>query len=336
LTIRPRPRVPSFVLCLVLLAATAGTVACAKPATAGTTRITLGFSAWPGWLPWQVARTEGLFSRHGLNVDLKYFDNYTDSLIALETGALDANSQTLGDTLNSISAGARQTIVLVNDNSTGNDKVIARDGITGIADLKGRRIAVEQGTVDHYLLLLALAQAGLGQGDVTLEPLSREAGAEAFAAGRVDAVCVSAPFTTKALQRPGAHAISTSAEFPGAIPTHLVVRPALIRQHPQVVQALVDTWFDTLTWIKEHRAAALDIMARRGGVGVDDYRTYDAGTTIFTRQQNLDAFTAGTTPQHLNYQATLTADFVFGTGMVQHRPGLDGLLDDRFVKAVPA
>ena len=44
------------------------------------------------------------------------------------------------------------------------------------------------------------------------------------------------------------------------------------------------------------------------------------------------AFTPGTTPQHLNYQAALTADFVFGTGMVQHRPVLDGLFDDRFVK----
>ena len=335
MAIRPHIRVSSIVLCLALL----GTVAvagCDSATAAAPTRITLGFSAWPGWLPWQVAQAEGLFAQNGLDVDLKYFDNYTDSLIALETGALDANSQTLGDTLNSISAGARQTIVLVNDNSTGNDKVIARDGITGIADLKGRRIAVEQGTVDHYLLLLALAQAGLGQGDVTLDPLSREAAAAAFASGREDAVCVSAPFTTKALQRAGSHAISTSAEFPGAIPTHLVVRPALIREHPELVRALVKTWFDTVKWIKDHKDAAITIMARQGGVGVQDYKSYDAGTTIFTRQQNLDAFTAGTTPQHLNYQATLTADFVFGTGMVQHRPATDGLLDDRFVKAVPA
>ena len=109
----------------------------------------------------------------------------------------------------------------------------------------------------------------------------------------------------------------------------------LIEEHPDLVRALVKTWFDTLRWIKDHKDAATTIMARQGGVGVQDYKTYDAGTTIFTRQQNLDAFTAGTTPQHLNYQATLTADFVFGTGMVQHRPATDGLLDDRFVKAVP-
>jgi NitT/TauT family transport system substrate-binding protein len=335
LTIRPHRRVPTLVLSLVLLAAGAFAGGCGSSDAAGATRLTLGFSAWPGWLPWQVAQAEGLFAHHGLNVDLKYFDNYTDSLLALETGALDANSQTMGDTLYSISAGAKQEIVLVNDNSTGNDKIIARDGITSVSDLVGKRIAVEQGTVDHYLLLLALAEVGLHQSDVALEPLPRDAAAAAFAAGRVDAVCVSAPFTTKALQRPGSHAISTSAEFPGAIPTHLVVRPALVRDHPEAVQALVNTWFDTLKWIKGHRDAAIAIMARQGGVGVDDYKTYDAGTTIFTRQQNLDAFTPGTTPQHLNYEAALTADFVFGTGMVQHRPALDGLLDNRFVKAVP-
>ena len=55
------------------------------------------------------------------------------------------------------------------------------------------------------------------------------------------------------------HAISTSAEFPGAIPTHLVVRPALIKEHPDLVQALVKTWFDTLRWIKDHKDAAITI-----------------------------------------------------------------------------
>jgi NitT/TauT family transport system substrate-binding protein len=325
-------RVHSLVLSLVLLATVAGAAAgvagCQPASAAGATRITLGFSAWPGWMPC-------LFAKHGLDVSLKYFDNYTDSLLALQTGALDANSQTLTDTLNSVSAGAKQTIVLVNDNSTGNDKIIARDGIISVADLKGKRIAVEQGTVDHYLLLLALAQAGLRQTDVQLVPLPKDAGAVAFAAGSVDAVCISAPSTTKALQRQGSHAIATSAEFPGAIPTGLVVRGGLISDHPQTVQALVDTWFDTLKWIKTHRDTAVGIMARQAGVGVGDYNTYDAGTAIFTLQQNLDAFTAGTTAAHLNYQAALTADFVFGTGMVQHRPSLDGLLDDRFVKAVP-
>ncbi len=50
------------------------------------TKVTLAFSAWPGWFPWQVAQEQGLFATNGVDVELKYFDNYLDSLTALATG----------------------------------------------------------------------------------------------------------------------------------------------------------------------------------------------------------------------------------------------------------
>lgn len=324
-------RINRFLVALVLLLL-CGTACTPTPAATG--KITLGFSAWPGWFPWQVAQDQGFFRQNGVDVELKYFDSYTDSLNALSSGAIDANSQTLNDTLASVSGGAQQTVVLVNDNSTGNDQVIAREGISGVADLKGRKVAVEQGTVDHYLLLLALTEAGLSQKDVELVPLATDAAAAAFVAGKVDAVGAFAPFTTTALQRAGSRAIATSAEFPGAIPDHLVVSGAFARNRPEAAQALVNTWFDTLDWIKQNHDQAVEIMARRGGVSAGDYRTYDAGTTIFTLRQNIDAFTPGVTPTHLNHQAGQIADFMTSTGLTQKRPSLDGLFDDRFVKAV--
>ncbi|MFC3895396.1 ABC transporter substrate-binding protein [Lentzea rhizosphaerae] len=316
-------------IALVLLCATACT---STPASTG--KVTLGLSAWPGWFPWQVAHEQGIFARNGVDVELKYFDSYTDSLNALSSGAIDANSQTLNDTLASVSGGAQQTIVLVNDNSTGNDQVIAREGISGVADLKGKKVAVEQGTVDHYLLLLALTEAGLSQKDIELVPLATDAAAAAFVAGKVDAVGAFAPFTTTALQRPGSRTIATSAEFPGAIPDHLVVSGAFAKNRPEAAQALVNTWFDTLDWIKQNNSQAVEIMAKRGGVSAEDYRSYDAGTTIFTLRQNLDAFTPGVTPAHLNHQAGQIVDFMVSTGLTPNRPSLDGLFDDRFVKAV--
>ena len=266
---------------------------------------------------------------------MRYYDNYTDSLKALAAGDIDANSQTLNDTLASVGAGSKQTIVLVNDNSTGNDKIIARDGITGVADLKGRTVAVEQGTVDHYLILLALRQSGLAEKDIHLRPMPTDAAAAAFAAGQVDAVGAFAPFTTTALQRPGSRAIATSAEFPGAIPDHLVVNSTLVQARPNDVQALVNAWFVATGWIRAHRTDAISIMAKRAGVSAADYRGYDAGTTIFTKAQNLEAFTPGVTAAHLNFQAGQIADFMVSAGMVPERPNLSGLLDGRFVSAVP-
>jgi len=165
-------------------------------ATGSGGKITLGFSAWPGWFPWQVAQEQGLFAKNGVNVDLKYFDNYTDSINALSSGAIDANSQTLNDTLSSLSGGAKLSIVLVNDNSTGNDKIIARDGITSVADLKGKKVAVEQGAVDHYLLLLALQEAKLTEKDIQLVNLPTDAAAAASVSSGTSSTSFSVSFAS--------------------------------------------------------------------------------------------------------------------------------------------
>jgi NitT/TauT family transport system substrate-binding protein len=297
-------------------------------------KITLGFSAWPGWFPWQVAADQGLFAKNGVDVEVKYFENYTDSLNALSTGNIDANSQTLNDTISSVAGGAKERIVLVNDNSTGNDQIIAREGIASVADLKGKTVAAEEGTVDHYLLLLALQKAGLGPADVKFTPLATDAAAAAFVAGRVDAVGVFAPFTTTALERQGSKAIATSKDFPGAIPDHLVVNPSLIQDRPDDVQALVKTWFDTVDWIRTNRDQAIAIMAKRAGVSPTDYATYDVGTTIFTLENNLEAFTPGSTDAHLDYQGRKITDFLLQTKLIDTKPDLEGLLDDQFVKAI--
>ena len=334
MTRRLATRPLSVVACMLAMVLIATTAGCTTGPRSGG-KVVVGFSAWPGWFPWQIAHEQRLFAKHGIEVELKYFDNYTESLKALAAGAIDANSQTLNDTLASVSGGARQTIVLVNDNSTGNDKIIARDGIVSVADLKGKRVAVEQGTVDHYLLLLALEQAGLTQNDIELSPMPTDAAAAAFVAGQVDAVGVFAPFTTTALERPGSRSIATSVEFPGAIPDHLVVESSTVHERPADVQALVDTWFDVLRWIRDNKDAAVDLMAKRAGVSAVDYRTYDSGTTIFTRQQNIDAFTPGTTPAHLNFQAARVSDFMVNTGLVGEPPSLEELLDGRFVAAAP-
>ncbi|GAA0370120.1 ABC transporter substrate-binding protein [Microbispora corallina] len=326
----PRRRLTAVLTLVLALALGAGCASPARtPAASPGGAITLGFSAWPGWFPWQVAEERGLFRANGVNVELKYFDSYTDSLNALATGKIDANSQTLNDTLASVAGGAKQSIVLVNDNSTGNDQIIARSGISSLADLKGKTVAAEQGTVDHYLLLLALKKAGLTEADVKFQPLATDAAAAAFVAGQVDAVGVFAPFTTTALKRPGSRAIATSADFPGAIPDHLVVTRDLLGRDPKAVQGLVNTWFDTIAWIRDHRAEAMEIMAKRAGVGVPDYESYDKGTTIFTLDQNRAAFGGD-----LTASARQISDFLVASELVDAPPPLDGLFAPQFVQAV--
>ncbi len=59
--------------------------------------------------------------------------------------------------------------------------------IQTLAELKGKKVAVPQGSSAHGLALLALKSVGLTPNDVQLDFLSPAAGASAFASGKVDA-----------------------------------------------------------------------------------------------------------------------------------------------------
>ncbi len=336
-----------FLLACLILITLMFTASCTNPAVYITTTtqtesasaatsagsINLGFSAWPGWFPWQVAQEQKIFQAQKAAVDLKWFDGYLESISTLTAGQLDANSQTLGDTVSSVSGGAEQVVVLVNDNSTGNDKIIVREGINVIADLKGKKVAAEEGTVDHFLLLLGMKKAGLSPQDIQFVPLETGKAAAAFVAGQVDAAAVFAPFTTQALKRSGSKELFSSKEFPGAISDHLVVTRKFVYDHPDRVQGLVDSWFATLDYLKANRAQAYEIMARRAGVSSNEYKQYADGTRLFTLEENLKAFQPGNNMTSLLFAAEEMSKFLLDVGLAKTKPNTTLLFDDRFVKA---
>jgi NitT/TauT family transport system substrate-binding protein len=293
--------------------------------------VKVGYSAWPGWFPWKVTEVKGLFEKAGVPVSLQWFDGYLDSINALSAGQLDCNSQTLNDTISSVAGGADLQVVLTNDQSTGNDQIIVAPGIKSTPDLKGKKVAAEEGTVDHYLLLLVLKKAGLSAKDIQFVPLETGAAAAAFAAGKVDAVGVYAPFTTQALKRPGSRALYTSKDFPGAITDHLVCRTEFVARHPEKVQKIVDAWFATLNTIKQDPAGTLPILVERSGVSEAEFKAYEAGTTILTLEQNRQAFKEGNTMQSLPFAARQISDFLVEAKLVKKAPDLSKLLPSQFV-----
>ncbi|MEZ4503900.1 MAG: ABC transporter substrate-binding protein [Dehalococcoidia bacterium] len=295
--------------------------------------IRIGYSAWPGWFPWAVTEQVGIFDQVGVNVEMVWFEGYLDSINAFAAGQLDGNTQTLNDTIASVAAGSDQVIVLVNDNSTGNDQIIVTADIETIEDLAGKEIGAEVGVVDHFLLLLGLESVGLSEADVTVVPLETGAAAAAFATGQLDGVGVFAPFTTQALQREGSHVLFTSADFPGAIPDHLVLSRELIESRPEDVQKIITAWFLTLDYIEANRDEALGIMAEQAGVSVEDYESYDAGTTLFSVDDNLEAFEPGDSYTSLQYAAEQINQFLVDSEFIPEAADISGIFDPSFVIA---
>ncbi len=297
--------------------------------------LVIGYSNWPGWLPWAVAEEKGLFEANGANVELKWFDGYLASMEAFAAGQLDGNSQTLNDTI-SFAADAvnGEVAVLVNDNSAGNDKVVVTEDIANLEDLQGKTVALEEGVVGDFMLTQALEQAGLSRSDITIKNLETGAAAAAFASGQVDAFAGWPPFWGVALERAGSKELLSSKDYPGAIPDLLVVSQKVIDEQPEQVQALVNTWFATLDYIAKNPEESNKIMATRSGVSVEEYEDFKAGTRIFTIEENLEAFSEGSSMKHMPFAAQKMNDFMIDVGFIEAGPeDLGAILDDSFVKA---
>src|SRR5882672_3371803 len=252
--------------------------------------IKIGYSDWPGWVAWEVAKEKGLFKKHGVEVELVWFPIYTDSLTALNTGKIDANCSAWCDVIPPLAEGVKLKVVLVNDNSAGNDAVVAKPDIKTMKDLKGKSVATELGTVEHFALLQALAKHGMTEKDVEYKNLTVPDAAAAFIAGKVDAAGLWQPWISQ-IQREGkGTALFTSKEIPGLIPDLLVCQEKLVTDRADDVQKIVATWFDVIAFIKSDEKEAVKIMAKVVEQKPEDYLGFMPGTKLFDLNANLHAF----------------------------------------------
>ncbi|MET0628709.1 MAG: ABC transporter substrate-binding protein [Acidimicrobiia bacterium] len=332
---RIRPRRTRRLVCMLVASALAAAALGTMPAAhaAKLDKVTIGYSAWPGWFPLAVADKAGIFEKNGLDVDLKYFADYIASLDAMSAGKLDANTQTLNDTMAAVAGGSKQSIIVVNDNSAGNDAIICDESITSVADMKGKTVAAEQGVVDHFLLLQGLEKAGMTEDDIDFRGVLTADAAASFSGGQFDCVGVFAPFTLEALKRPGSHVVFSSKDFPGTIPDHIVVSKEMVAKQPKVAQKIVNAWYDTLDYMTANPDEANKIMADAAEISPDDYADLAGGTKIFTVDEALAAFQPGTTTASLEYTAKLINPFMVKSGLTKKPASLKGLFAPQFTQA---
>ncbi|MBM7569325.1 aliphatic sulfonate ABC transporter substrate-binding protein [Paenibacillus sacheonensis] len=294
--------------------------------------ITIALSAWPGWFFWYLVDEKGFFEKHGVNVELKWFPVYSDSLQALSTGKVDANSQTLSDTLAPASKGIGLKAVLVNDNSFGGDAIVSKTGIDSIKDLKGKTVATELGTVDHLLLLTALAQNGMDEKDVKYVNMTVNDAGPAFISGKTDASVLWEPFQTTAVKEGKGKVLFSSKDTPGLIPDLLVFRDSVVEKRPDDIQHIVDAWFDALNYFKDHEDEAIELMAKHAETTPEDFKLGLASIKLFTPQDNVNAFGKRDDYTSLAYTAKTTNEFLKKLDMVDEIKDYDALFDARFVE----
>jgi NitT/TauT family transport system substrate-binding protein len=247
----------------------------------------IGYSDWPGWVVWEVAIDKGWFKEAGLDVDFEWFD-YVASMDAFAAGKIDIVGMTNGDALVTGSTGAKSVIFLLNDYSNGNDMIIGKPGINSIKDLKGKKIGVEIGFVDHLLLLNALEKNGLKESDVELVNVPTNETPKVLASGQVDAIGAWQPSSGIALNMvPGSKAIYTSADEPGLIYDVYAASPEVYATRKDDLKKLLKVWYRVVDYFYDPKTRddAIKIMASRVGLKPEEYKKFVSGTKILKLEE---------------------------------------------------
>src|ERR1700728_5202880 len=256
----------------------------AGSAQAAPAPLRIGYSDWPGWVAWQIAIDKGWLRDAGLDVKFDWFD-YSASMEAFAAGKIDGDCLTNGDALVMGAGGARNVIIMITDYSNGNDMIVARPGITTLKDLKGKKIGIETGLVDHLLLLDGLKKQGMSQDDVTLVNSKTNETPQVLASGQVDAIGAWQPNSGLAMKAlPGAHPVYTSAQAPGLVYDVLTVNPSSLAAHRADYIKLIKVWDHVVSYISDPKTQddAVQIMSARVGLTAAKYQQLLAGTHMIS------------------------------------------------------
>ena len=268
----------------------------ANPMTARAAEpLKIGYSDWPGWVAWQVAQDKGWFKEAGVDVKLEWFD-YSASMDAFTAGKVDAVLMTNGDTLVTGAGGGKGVMILLTDYSNGNDMIVAKPGIKSLADLKGKKVAVETGLVEHLLLRNGMKKLGMKAGDIEIVNAKTNEMPQVLAAKDIAAVGAWQPISGEAMKgSPGARPIYTSADEPGLIYDVLTVNPASLNARRADWQKVVKLWDRVVAYIEDPKTQpdAVRIMAARSGISPAEYLPLLKGTQLLSLDEGRKVFQKG-------------------------------------------
>jgi len=240
-----------------------------------------------------------------LNVAVQWheFTSGLPLLEALNVGAVDLSAD-VADAVPpfALAAGAKLTYYAIETPSpTAQAIVVKADSpITSVAQLKGKKIAFAKGAGAHFLLLEALAQAGLSIKDIEPAYLSPADGRAAFENGSVAAWVVWDPFLAAVQRQSGARILVDGGKIASYRRFYLAATP-FAKARPDVLNSVYTELQKAGDWIKKNPGPAAEWHAPF--VGLDaatvevanqrrSYRVQPVDTESLAEQQRIaDAFT---------------------------------------------
>jgi sulfonate transport system substrate-binding protein len=264
---------------------------------------------------------ESLLKAAGLLGQLPFKTTWSDfpsgppMLQAMGAGAVDIGGVGDAPPVFAAAGGAKIAIVGATENGPNSAALVVPKGspINSISELRGKTIAVAQGSSADYHLLTVLEKAGLTVHDVTLDYLQPAEGLAALESGKVDAWDIWTPYIEEVVAGHGARVLVNGNGFGAKYSFIVASRAALANPAKAAAIGIYLTDLDkAYLWERNHPNAWANNWAQGTGLplSIMDQATKDESITpvpitsaVLTAEQGLvNAFySAGLIPTKFNF-----------------------------------
>lgn len=333
MTMTRKLRLPAALALLALIAAGCSSASAgsgstsssdgSKASTTDVSQVTLHIGDQAGSGSQALLTAAGLISKLPFKVTWADFTSGPPMLQAMAGGAVDIGS--VGNAPPVFAAAGGDNLAIVGAfqaNPLGSALLVPKNSpIHSIAQLKGKRIAVAQGSSADYHLLTVLKKAGLTVHDVTLDYLQPADGLAALASGHVDAWDIWSPFVEQAQAQDHARLLVSGVGYGSPYSFTVAARGALA--DPAKAAAIRDylkLLAQAHAWAATHQAAWAAVWAKATGLpdaimakaAKDDAARAVPITpaVVGSEQQVSNAFTtAGLIPGHVDFSKFVDTAF---------------------------
>jgi NitT/TauT family transport system substrate-binding protein len=240
------------------------------------------------FLPLRIGVEKGFFAKNGLDLDVTDFGGGAKLQQAMVAGAIDL-AVSAGTDMAFIAKGASERAVAVAGRGTTLGIVVPFDSpAKSAADLKHKKIGVTTaGSFTEWMMRRYMRQNGWAPGDATLVPIGSNVTNDValLTTHQIDAVVAPAALGFELERSKRGRLVLThfdlGSEFLGQA---LYASGRLIEKDPDAVRRFVKAWFETIAWMRAHKAETVAITRNYTHYALEvENREYDQVIQIFSR-----------------------------------------------------
>ena len=296
--------------------------------------IHIASSTWTGYALIYLANAKGIWKNHGLDVNFKDVEDPNDRFIALTAGRLEGMASTVDAFARQQSNGVPAIEVFPIDASVGGDGILAKNTIQTVADLKGKTVAVNQGSVSEWFLAQVLKDKGLSLSDVKEQNMkSGEAGA-AFVASKVDVAVTWEPWLSKAKTRTDGHILVSPKEYPDLIMDSFAFRKDFVQKYPDTVKDFMKAYYDAFNWMQQNQTEALKVIGDAVGESSDDVKADLSTMTLFDLSKGKEVMGTSSSHGKIYDNVKAAADFWKDQGKTDKAVSPNDAVDPSFINSL--